>query len=1443
VADYSAKIKLIVDGLQSLKQVEERLTNLNRLAALDLGKAVKGTRTFGAVKKEVDDLAGSFSNLGKIVRGIAVGTGLGALTTSINGLSQAATALKFGGISKFAAALAAATGPAAGLFKELSALAIQFPVVAGTATVAGAALLAFSPQILRASNATLRLAKAAAEAGQPLSRLMASLASSGFRVDMFIDATQAVKIYQSRLRELSETVSVLSARQTALQTTLNKFNSESDTAAKIAGKLVDVTKRLNTEQQAQNDLLREAAGLRPESVERRATNTYNVTQSRKEFEVDQAADIEVVNQALDKLNRRNINWADALGISAMDAAAQKAEQLTARFIKNDKVVDSWITALYEGKQALAEINRTMEVERLDSYTRAVLAQQRALDLYTDTATQAKRAAEALNYAGETPALRPAGFTDEDVRIKNLVDDENTVANLIANNRKTQAALQSGLDAKFFAKQIEYTQKELNAELDKIETIVQAQLKADRRVQKDFDARLAARGKAKEGRNAMMQNVMIGGAFPMLFGGGAGAVLGGAAGGFIEGNPMMSIVTSALGTMVDEFAAAAIAVGAALMDTATTFDFVKEKSLFSSKELEKYATKLQEAGFVASASAVAQFDIIRKVGNKGVEDLATLASESDKLNRAFAELTVQMQAFIAGPLAVLLEQMAAVVGQTTTAQRAKVLEENLRAQGKTADADKLANRVQGAQVKGLGQSFNFSNFDPLNPLSLVAPNTKAIGNINEEIQGIINEFEKIELKPKIKLTPEQINKQDLAVLEKRLEAISIGKSLTDAVKQAAREQKDLDKQRADLVRSYEESIGSIRKKVEDEVSRRRFSILEKENQLLDLQGQNRIKQLQAANAQEIALAGRGERSEVASVAKEVAQIVADFTEQQLSAEEEAAKIKRKAALDARKFDFEAAQFKANIEKEVAKLNIETARKVADINEKVRSKNEETDSRKFDIEKRIAQIKLTIIETELKLAARAPDLEPQVRRNTEIMANIIGDMIKKNENMQPPAPLRGVGQVGGGGVSTTNFDAIVSKEKNAIQALVDEALKGIDLTAEQIGVTLTSRLQTVADGIDKALADIETREADLEVSRLRRIELVNAGLTEGVIQRVMELEQLKKIALAQYDIFIAQLESKIITEGVTTEIARQNAEYVRQIELIQQRKDALEGNLGTFDATTGTGTGAIGNAITSQAGKQIQEFITTTTAELNNLEQVAINVSTGIGNAIGNSLANGIMGLIEGTATAKEVFANFLRDVGQILIQEGTKMIATYIAIGIARIFAGLGGGGGDNAAANLGSNPNVAAYSPLPAGAKGATFANGIATFAKGGTFSNSIVSSPTLFKFADGGTTRTGLMGEAGPEAIMPLKRGADGSLGVQANGLREAMNQDRAGGSGSPVLNMSFQSTSINGTEYVSRDQLEQAMEQTRRDASRDGAKRGMTMTLDKLQQSPSTRSRVGMR
>ncbi|SEK37864.1 phage tail tape measure protein [Pacificibacter marinus] len=64
---------------------------------------------------------------------------------------------------------------------------------------------------------------------------------------------------------------------------------------------------------------------------------------------------------------------------------------------------------------------------------------------------------------------------------------------------------------------------------------------------------------------------------------------------------------------------------------------------------------------------------------------------------------------------------------------------------------------------------------------------------------------------------------------------------------------------------------------------------------------------------------------------------------------------------------------------------------------------------------------------------------------------------------------------------------------------------------------------------------------------------------------------------------------------------------------------------------------------------------------------------------------------------------------------------------------------------------------------GGSFAQGRVTpFATGG-----VVSSPTYFPMRGG----TGLMGEAGPEAIMPLSRGANGKLGVRAEGGARSVN------------------------------------------------------------------------
>lgn len=104
---------------------------------------------------------------------------------------------------------------------------------------------------------------------------------------------------------------------------------------------------------------------------------------------------------------------------------------------------------------------------------------------------------------------------------------------------------------------------------------------------------------------------------------------------------------------------------------------------------------------------------------------------------------------------------------------------------------------------------------------------------------------------------------------------------------------------------------------------------------------------------------------------------------------------------------------------------------------------------------------------------------------------------------------------------------------------------------------------------------------------------------------------------------------------------------------------------------------------------------------------------------------------------------------------------------------------------------------------------GALKFAKGGAFTNQIVDTPTLFRFANGGAF--GEMGEAGPEAIMPLKRGSDGSLGVQVHG-------GAGGASGGNTVNVS---NNITLTGAVSSQDImalmQQASVQTQQEVKRN--------------------------
>ena len=257
-------------------------------------------------------------------------------------------------------------------------------------------------------------------------------------------------------------------------------------------------------------------------------------------------------------------------------------------------------------------------------------------------------------------------------------------------------------------------------------------------------------------------------------------------------------------------------------------------------------------------------------------------------------------------------------------------------------------------------------------------------------------------------------------------------------------------------------------------------------------------------------------------------------------------------------------------------------------------------------------------------------------------------------------------------------------------------------------------------------------------------------------------------------------------------------------------------------------ALDNPDLSPEQQQVLFDTTQATIKLEELREKVKNISQSIGDALGNSLNSGIQGLIAGTANAQQIFSDFLKSMGDILIQEGVKMIATYTAIAIAKSLAGLFGGGA--AATPTGTLPQTDMFK----------YVNLDGLRAAGGP-----VSSNSSY-----------MVGEKGPELFVPSTAGT--IIPADATAAAMARYQRQGGGSGggnsssdamgdgaaaTPVLSMSFETTRFLGQDYVSTDQLQAAMMATEKRAAAAGAKAGAAQITSKLQQSPSYRRQVGLR
>ena len=163
-------------------------------------------------------------------------------------------------------------------------------------------------------------------------------------------------------------------------------------------------------------------------------------------------------------------------------------------------------------------------------------------------------------------------------------------------------------------------------------------------------------------------------------------------------------------------------------------------------------------------------------------------------------------------------------------------------------------------------------------------------------------------------------------------------------------------------------------------------------------------------------------------------------------------------------------------------------------------------------------------------------------------------------------------------------------------------------------------------------------------------------------------------------------------------------------------------------------------------------------------------------LGDEFANFV---VTGKANFKDLTASILRDMARIAARSALINAVSGIFNAIS---AGVSGSSGISGDIGGGLTKTQLPGSLYVTAANGMAFAqNKIVPYAMGG-----VVKKPTLFQFANGGSGRLGLMGEAGPEAILPLRRGSDGKLGVEAH----------SGGVGNIVVNVDAKGSQAEGDE-----------------------------------------------
>ncbi len=410
--------------------------------------------------------------------------------------------------------------------------------------------------------------------------------------------------------------------------------------------------------------------------------------------------------------------------------------------------------------------------------------------------------------------------------------------------------------------------------------------------------------------------------------------------------------------------------------------------------------------------------------------------------------------------------------------------------------------------------------------------------------------------------------------------------------------------------------------------------------------------------------------------------------------------------------------------------------------------------------------------------------------------------------------------GSQVDLTSFNSA----KNNLAAISEEyknAQKELD-AAQKAGLVSQAdyalkREALIGNGRDEVTAAYDAEIAALEVAKVKK--------TTSAAQSI-QLDQ--KIADARAGMVKAQKNADsqldVLATNETGRLARQERAITTYVQALAQQQRALE--LAGQRAVLGVGQGDRQNALNGELNSQQDRFAQqslelenqksdpsrnmseeefarksqaladankaatdqirqnyadveaaqgdwtkgATSAWANYLDS-ASNIAGQTKTLFGNAFSSMEDAVVNFAMTGKLSFADFaksiLADMARIATRQASSALLSSLVGAATSYFTGGGGGNGLAAgsagatSSDLGASSAGYSSSYFPQ-ALGGAWSSGVQMFANGGAFTNSIVSAPTAFGMAGG---RAGVMGEAGPEAIMPLTRTSSGKLGVLAAG------------------------------------------------------------------------------